>query len=219
MIELSKDNSESSIRDSRFIIAGWFSICLAIFQIPSLIFFIIARSNPSIKSVPLYMIYSYLSLFRWICIGYILIQFKRLLNERYDFYKADVFIKIGIVVTIITGVEDILVINIEALLPLAGLSSALPLLGLDGGFNVAFGILYLLVSGTVGIFMGVSLLAIREDPYGSLRLYAIILIITSSCFVTIVLVPIAALLVLWQSVILGMIFLKAAKTEPQVEFV
>jgi hypothetical protein len=100
--------------------------------------------------------------------------------------------------------------NIEALFPLSGLA---------GGFNVVFSIFYFLVSGIVGMFMGVSLLAIREDPYGSLRLYAIISIITSSCLVTILLVPIASLLFLIQSVILGIIFLKAAEAEAQVEFV
>jgi len=210
MIELSKDNSESSIRDLGFRIAGWFSICMVISLIFLISCWIVARIDPSLKSVLLYMIYSPLSLFRWICMVYILIQFKRLLNERYDFYKADMIIKIQIVVSIIYGVEDILMNNIEALFPLSGFA---------GGFNDVFSIFYLLVSGIVGIFMGVSLLAIREDPYGSLRLYAIISIITSSFLVTILLVPIASLLFLLQSVILGMIFLKAAEAEAQVEFV
>jgi hypothetical protein len=34
MIESNWESSESSIRDSRFQIAGWFTICVGIFEIP-----------------------------------------------------------------------------------------------------------------------------------------------------------------------------------------
>ena len=210
MIESSMEISQQSIQDMRFKIAGWLSICIGILEIPLFIFSIAARSDPSLKPVLLYVVFLPLIFLRWICVVYILIQFKRLLNERYDYYKADLIITIQIVVSILIGAKDILMANIEALFPLSELA---------GGLSAVFFIFSLLVDGTIGIFLGARLLAIREDPYGSLRLYAIITIITSSCLITILLLPIAGLLFLLSCVILGMIFLKAAEAEAQVEFV
>ena len=210
MIESSMEISQQSIRDMRFKIAGWLSICIGILEIPLFIFSIAARSDPSLKPVLLYLVFLPLIFLRWICVVYIFIQFKRLLNERYDYYKADLIITIQIIVSILIGAKDILMANIEALFPLSELA---------GGLSAVFFIFSLLVDGTIGIFLGVSLLAIREDPYGSLRLYAIITIISSSCLITILLLPIAGLLFLLSCVILGMIFLKAAEAEADVEFV
>ena len=210
MIESIGESPQSSIRDLRFKIAGWFSIYVGIFEIPLFIFSLFARSDPSLKPVLLYTAFLPLILIRWVCVVYALIQFRRLLNERYGFYKADVIITIQIVVSVITCVKDILMNNLEALFPLSDLTSGL------GG---ALYIFSLLVDGTVGIFLGATLLAIREDPYGSLRLYAVITIISSSCLLTILLLPVAGLLFLVGSVILGIIFLKAGDSEPQVDFV
>jgi hypothetical protein len=210
MIESSTEISQESIRDWRFKIAGWLSICIGILEIPLFIFSIAARSDPSLKPVLLYVVFLPLIFLRWICVIYIFIQFKRLLNERYDYYKADLIITIQIVVSILIGAKDILMANIEALFPLSELA---------GGLSAVFFIFSLLVDGIIGIILGVSILGIREDPYGSLRTWAILTIIASSCLITILLLPIAGLLFLLSCVILGIIFLKAAEAEAQVEFV
>ncbi len=208
MIESSTDISPQSIRDSHFKIAGWLSICLGILEIPLFISSLVFRSDPSfLKPLFLFLIFTPLIFFRWIGTVYVLIQFRRLLNERYDFYKADVIITLQIIVFIIIGVKDILMAYIEALFPISDT------------LGLVLYIFSLLVGGAVGIFLGARLLAIREDPYGSLRTWAILTIIASSCFVSIILTPIGLALYLLNGIILGIIFLKAAEAEPQVDFV
>ena len=212
MIESSMDISQQSIRDSRFKIAGWLSICLGILEIPLFISSLVFRSDPFLKPLFLFLflIFTPLIFFRWIGTVYVLIQFRRLLNERYDFFKADVIITLQIIISIIIGVKDILMAYIEALFPLSDVA---------GTLGLVLYIFSLLVGGAIGIFLGARLLAIREDSYGSLRTWAIITIIASSCFVSIILTPIGLALYLLNGIILGVIFLKAAEAEAQVDFV
>jgi hypothetical protein len=210
MIESSMDISQQSIRDLRFKIAGWLSICLGILEIPLFISSLVFRSDPFLKPLFLFLIFTPLIFFRWIGTVYVLIQFRRLLNERYDFFKADVIITLQIIISIIIGVKDILMAYIEALFPLSDVA---------GTLGLVLYIFSLLVGGAIGIFLGARLLAIREDSYGSLRTWAIITIIASSCFVSIILTPIGLALYLLNGIILGVIFLKAAEAEAQVDFV
>jgi hypothetical protein len=207
MIESSTVISQQSIRDLRFKIAGWLSICLGILEIPLFITSLVFRSDPFLKPLFLLLIFTPLIFFRWIGTVYVLIQFRRLLNERYDFFKADVIITIQIIVSIIIGAKDILMAYIDALFRVSD------------AVGLVLYVFSLLVGGAIGIFLGARLLAIREDPYGSLRTWAIITIIGSSCFVSVILTPIGLPLYLLNGIILGVIFLKAAQAEAEVEFV
>jgi hypothetical protein len=58
-----------------------------------------------------------------------------------------------------------------------------------------------------------------EDTSGLFRIYAILYIIASSCMATVILFPIAMLPGLVATVILAILFFRAAEAEPQVEFV
>jgi hypothetical protein len=102
---------------------------------------------------------------------------------------------------------------------MANIKGLLPHSTFVGILDIGLGILSLLLYGTIGIVLGVSLLAIREDPYGLLRTFAIIEIVASSFLVSIILFPLGIPLVILNFVILGIVFLKAAETEAHVEFV
>ena len=208
MVIASTVTSQQSIQDSRFKTAGWFSIFGGILIYPALIIAFLAMSQNTLK--PLLFIEIPLTVVGVVLGTYILTQFKRLLNERFDIHNLNTIITALIVSNIVVGVKDIIVTIIIVMSPNADFASSLDaILGISG----------LLLIGIIGIILGVCLLRIHDESYGLLRIYAIILIIASSCLVSIILFPIGILLHLSNGVILGIIFLKAAETDVQVEFV
>jgi hypothetical protein len=201
--------SQQSIPDVRFKTAGWVCFFEIILVIPTVIVAILTRSQPPILRLMIF-IYIPLAALGCGCTVYVLTQFKRLLNERYDFHGGDQIILGQIVLTLIAASTDILSTTITTLLP------ALEVIGY---FFLGIGILEMVIAGIIGIVLGVRLLDIRDDSTPLLRPYAIISIIASSCLAVVILVPITLVLTLPLYIIMGMIFLRAAESEAQVEFV
>jgi len=114
-----------------------------------------------------------------------------------------------IIIEIVWGVYNIIFI------PLVELSSSQFLAIL----HIVIVTLFIILSGILGIVLGVYLLGTREDKSGLFRIYAILYIVSSSCAVTVILVPITMLLVPVEAVILAILFFRAAGAEPKVEFV
>ena len=168
---------------------------------------IIYASDPILK--PLVLTRIPLAILRMCFTIYVLIQFKRLLNERHDIYKANVIITGMIILEIVWGVNSIIFTPLLELSPLRFL----------GILYIAYVVLHIILYGILGIVLGVYLLGVREDPSGLFRIYAILSIVTSSCIVTVILLPIGLLLGLVGSVILAILFFRAAEAEQQVEFV
>jgi hypothetical protein len=197
--------SQPFVPDLRFKTAGWISFLGIMLIIPTLAVTII-----SIKVPPMLLIYIPLTLLGDACSIYISIEFRRLLNKRYDFHGVDQIITAQIIITLIMAVIDNSSRIVTALIPPLGFIAVLSAAVLIGG---------MIVAGILGIIEGVRLLAIQDSVSGLLRSYAIIGIICSSCVCTIILFPIACLLIIPSSIILGMMFLRAAGSEAQVEFV
>ena len=82
-----------------------------------------------------------------------------------------------------------------------------------------FAIPMLLLGGIIYFIYGVRLLELKDQTSGLYRIYAIIQIIASVCFFTLILWPIGDLLYIVALLVLGMIFLKESETEPEAEFV
>ena len=168
---------------------------------------IIYASDPILK--PLVLTRIPLAILRMCFTIYVLIQFKRLLNERHDIYKANGIITGMIILEIVWGVNSIIFTPLLELSPLRFL----------GILYIAYVVLHIILYGILGIVLGVYLLGVREDPSGLFRIYAILSIVTSSCIVTVILLPVDLLLGLVGSVILAILFFRAAEAEQQVEFV
>ena len=77
----------------------------------------------------------------------------------------------------------------------------------------------LLLGGIIYFIYGLRLLELKDQTSGLYRIYAIIQIIASVFFFTMILWPIGDLLCIVALIVLGMIFLKESETEPEVEFV
>ena len=205
MIIASTIASQSSVPDLRFKAAGWASFLGVFLVIPAIVTAILADKIP-----PVVLIYVPIIVVGNACAIYVLIQFKRLLNERCDFHGVDGIIIALIVISLVfASIDAIIMVVTTLIIPSAKVGST----------GIAIFIMLLVVLGILGIIMGARLLAVQENVSGLLRPFAILAIISSSCQTTIILLPITCLLLIPCSVIMGMMLLRAANAEPQVEFV
>jgi hypothetical protein len=200
--------SDPSVQDFRFKLAGWLSILGAVLFYPAIIIAVIAISHKNLR--PLLFLEIPLTAIGIAMHVYVFIQLKRLVNEMFFFHGINILIVAQIISIIVVGLKDIFV-------------TILILMFYDADFvaplDFILGIAGLIILGAVGIILGVGLLRIRDESAGMLRTFAIISIVASSCFVTVFLFPIAILVGLSNSVILGIVFFRAAETGTQVEFV
>jgi len=151
-----------------------------------------------------------LAVFETLIDVYLFLQLKRLLVERCYIHNVNSIIMSLIFCVIITGSANVIIAVIMLISPDPGLIQFLDLI---------LGASCLLLTGIVGLIFGIRLLRVHEELSGLLRTYSIIWIIGSAFFISYFLFPIGILSYMANYIILGMIFLKTAETEPQVEFV
>jgi hypothetical protein len=128
---------------------------------------------------------------------YILSTLRRLLNSRFRFYDVDVVVSLLIALGIILTVAQMLpVFRADA----AGAAV------LEVASALAFSAL-----GIGYIVLGVRLRRLSGNPFGLLKPYAYTLLAFGVCAASIVLSPVAMVVGAVSDVILGLIFLRAAR--------
>lgn len=202
------ETSQLSMKDARFKTAGFLSLFNAVLLFPMVIAAILAVHKMLVSL--LLFIGTPLSVISCLIAVYVLLQLKRLLIERYYIHNMNSIIIALIFCVIISCVRDVLMAMFMLMFPDPDLIKFLDLIS---------GISLLLLAGVVGLIFGVRLLKVHEESSGLLRTYSIILIIGSACFISFFLFPIGLFLAMANDIVLGIIFLKEAGTEPQVEFV
>jgi hypothetical protein len=207
MIISSTVDSPQYAPDTGFRTAGWLTIIGIFVAGVDAVIAIMSLSNPSLK--PLYLVRIPLIILRVSFGVYVFVQLKRLLNERYDIHEANGIITGMIVLDIAWGVDAMMIFPFVGLPPTGFLAIL---------HNVIAALLFLTLFGILGIILGVFLLRVREDS-GLFRIYAILCIVSFSCMATVILNLIAILPGVVASVILAILFFRAAEAEPQVEFV
>jgi len=140
---------------------------------------------------------------------YVLLMFRKLLNERYNYHGIDTLIIISIWWSILFQISSL------------GLKAYAILLGLEPRLSVALVYLaYITVAmltiGVVDILIAVRLLKIKDKLNDLLRAFAYITIIGGILEASVVLSPLALILIPVTCVILGMIFLREKE---EAEFV
>jgi hypothetical protein len=189
--------SESAVvsRPNHYALAGWLSIASAILIIPEIslaVFIGFLSPKLEVLLAPLRVVNVVISIF-------ILYMFRKLLNERFDFHRADVLIHVLIAVNIVfffLGMIDIF----------AGL------LGAGKGFEIGFSIVAMVlfvVFCIIHIIYGIVLLRLEDDLFGLLKPYAMLIIVSGALGVTVILIPFALLAAIAHMIVLGMIFLRA----------
>ena len=207
MIISSTVDSPQYAPDTGFRTAGWLTIIGILVAGVDAVIAIMSLTDPSLK--PLYLVRIPLIILRVSFGVFVFVQLKRLLNERYDIREANGIITGMIVLYIAWGVDAMMIFPFVGLPPTGFLAIL---------HNVIAALLFLTLFGILGIILGVFLLRVREDS-GLFRIYAILCIVSFSCMATVILNLIAILPGVVASVILAILFFRAAEAEPQVEFV
>lgn len=140
---------------------------------------------------------------------YVLVMFRRLINEKYNFHEINTLITVVIWWNIITQVLGItLKIYLLFLAPLSELAMSLIML--------SFVVIMMLSGGTIDILIAVKLMKIKDSVSDVLRVYIYLTLATGIMMVSLILSPLALLLAPVSSVLLAIIFFKEKE---QVEFV
>ena len=188
-----------AITKERLHVAGWLSIINSAVIFPS---FVIALLRIVIQrftqlQVPL-LILSFISLGLFI---YIFLSLRRLLNSRFNFHHADVYISALIWITIISSIIGLLSSLIESELLPAVVSV------LTGILPVLTGILL----GIICIVFAIRILRLSEDLFGLLRPFSYLLIARGVCLMTVILGVLLPIIEVILYIILAMVFFRAAE--------
>jgi len=193
---------------NRYKIAGWLSIFVAIIFVPkfvlSLIFGIIAHKY---HFPGMYLFDALLTIPLTVLFVYLLITFRFLLNERYDFHDVDKLITINYWCLIITGFISILD-DVLKTLGISGQNLITPDIILLITF---FSVFYLM--GVISIIYGIRVLRMKGDLFGMLKVYVYTTIAGGVCLVSIILFPLSLIVAVATYILEGIIFLRAAEDE------
>jgi len=181
--------------ESSYTLAGWLAILSAVLLVPEIgLSFLIGliSTDLNLLLIPLHTLN--------LAIGiYILLMFRRLLNQQFDFHATDTMITVLIIVNIIFFFIGL----IEFFAMAIGLD-----LNAERFLSLSTMILFVPFS-LLTIVFGVLLLKLENDLYGLLKPYAYTTIVSGVCGATIVLAPIGLLAAVVTLVMLGMIFLRS----------
>ena len=203
--------SQSFMVDSRLKTTAFICFFTAILGIPRLILLIFHIITAlELSSILMIFIRIPPTIVSFVFSIYILLQLERLLVERYLLQNIRILIKSLIIMYIISFAADIFFTILQIFIKDQGTIRL---------FTGVFYIPLFLLGGIIYFIYGVRLLELKDQTSGLYRIYAIIQIINSVCFFTMILWPIGILLSIVAVIVLGMIFLKESETEPEAEFV
>jgi hypothetical protein len=182
----------------RYNLAGWLAILYAILLVPQILFGLIvewtASGHPAAET-PVML----LNMAGFALVIYVLVMFRHLLNERFDFHEVDVLIWI--------------LIWANVLFVALGLVGIIP--AIEDPLKIIVLALFVPYSIITAVF-GFKLLRLKDDLFGLLKPYAYTTMALGILGATILLMPIALFVQIAALIIQGMIFLRAKE---QTEFV
>ena len=173
-------------------LAGWVSVANAIFTIPAIAmsYFLESMEGTETRLAQAILIVVGLGLF-----VYLLSSLRQLLNSRFRFHDADIYISY-----LLWGNVSLCLFHLLSLL--------------NREFEWAVGILSIMAYiffGILSILFAIRLLRIPYSLYGLLKPYCYLTIASGACIMTILLFPVGILVGAITDVILGIIFFRAAE--------
>ena len=191
--------------NQRYKIAGWLSIFVAIIFVPKFIANIIIEVIAQRLHFPgIYMLDAFFMIILTVIYVYLLVTFRYLLNERFNFYDVDFLITISYWCLILSS-SIIVLDDIFKTMGIIGHSfSTLKIIMFVSFFSVFF------IMGIVSILFAIKLLRLKGDLFGMLKVYVYTTIAGGVCLVSIVLFPLSLVIVVASYILEGMIFLRAA---------
>ncbi len=196
-----------------YALAGWLAIAMAVlFPLGFLLGFIqeiIAGRMAGGRAMPTFGAADIIFLANTITSVYVYLRLRKLLNERYMYPGINTLITLSIAWIILIQVDSLAIkLLMMALWPMKDLTAVL--------IQAPVMVFNLLSIGVIDLFIGLRLLGQKEKLGERFTAFAYITLIAATCELTLILTPIALILVPVSSVILGMIFLREKE---EAEFV
>jgi len=205
------------MNDKHYALVGWLAIASAILTLPSVALGLLVEVIRKPAGLLLLGPYLTLSLAAMAFSLYALYRLRNLLNDRYQFHDVD-----HLIVAIIFGVIALTAVGCVG--KVAGVLGRA--LGIRDAVILPFALTMLAVLVVIGIatsilsiVFGVKLLRLQDDLYGLLKPFVWCTIAAAVCFVTLILAPLGGLVDAAATILLGIIFLRAARGIPAPEFV
>jgi hypothetical protein len=175
-------------------LAGSFSIAAAVLSVPLVMVQLISVS-PGGQSAAFLILQTLFSVAYVAISVYVLIMFKRLLNQKASFYDVDRYIDFIIWVNIASAALQII---------------TLPMKGAQETIGTVFLILLVLI-GIILVLFGVKLQKCNDDLFGYLKPYSYLTIASGVMIAIYILALFGIIISLICDVILALIFFKSAK--------
>ena len=212
---MNEEAHESNPR--QYEIVGWLSITAAVLLLPAMVLGVILEVShkpailifliPYVLLIGLSMAFSLYALYR----------FRGLLNDRYQFHDVDNIIT---AILILGCIMSVVAIGVKVAGTFMRINVDNPMTLLPAAFvAVAFFAVVGLPLCILSIIFAVKLLRLKDNLYGLLKPYAYTTIVASALFATFLLAFLGFFLDAACSVMLGLIFLRAAHGMPRPEFV
>jgi len=194
------------MNNKRYKLAGWLSIFVAIIFMPKFIVNIVFEVIAQRLHFPgIYMFDAFIIILLTMIYVFLLLTFRLLLNERFNFFEVDNLIIITIWCLIVSNFIVILDDIFKTLGILGSEFSPLKIIL----FILFFSVFFLL--GIISILFAVKLLRLKGDLFGMLKVYVYTTIAGGVCLVSIVLFPLSLIIVVATYILEGIIFLRAAE--------
>ena len=212
MIEENLTWSKAGMNENRYNLAGWLAIVAAIIFPLSIGLDIIQNligaaafgyRGPNFGPSDLLMI-----AFSGMAI-YVLVMFRRLLHENYQYHDLDVLITIAIIWTAVIQAASIGLAIVSFILWPRAETVVIVL-------QIVFMILFMISAGIIDIIFAVKLFKIMDRASSLVKVLAYLTMIAGVLEVTVILSPLALFLVPASFIVYGLIFLRANQ---EVEFV
>lgn len=179
-------------------LAGWLSVVSAVLVLPlsTIGFFTGWFAMEDDLGVGVLYLIAFLNTGYSVIGVYILVMFRRLLNQKAAFHDVDMFIKLMIGLTIAVTVVGLITPVLS--------STATGIVGIAS-------IVLLMPFGVVAIVFGIKLLNCDDDFFGHLKPFSYLTIATGVLYGSVVLILFAPLTDAVSSVLLALVFFKSAK--------
>ena len=184
-----------TITKGQLTLAGWLSITNAIFAIPSIAmsWFLDTIGGAGAKLSQALLTLVSLGLFL-----YVIISLRKLLNHRFQFHEADIYISLLIWGNVLLAAFSLLALGSQ---------------GFEWFVNI-LSIVSFIIFGILAIMFATRLLRLPGNLYGLLKAFCYTTIASGIFFITVFLAPVGIIVGAVADVILGVIFFRAAEQPP-----
>ncbi len=187
----------TEMKTNQYALAGWLAIVSAVLLFPEIGLAALSEfvsTGFDILVIPIHIANAIIGV-------YILLRFRQLLNQEFDFHAADNLLTTLILINVVSSIVSLVSLSVGFL--------GIGVSGKDA-LSIVFVVLFVIYN-FVTIAFGVVLIRMERDLFGMLYPFAYTSIGSGVCGATVILAPVGLLAAMAALVMQGMILLRAGR--------